>query len=268
MLTALLATTFLATITHAGIDDALAAAEALTVTVSEPSAEYDRSAQFADGWKDTDKNGCDTRNDVLARDLSDVVLVSGSDCKVQSGTLEDPYTGTTIRFTKDSPTQVQIDHIVPLSWAWQNGADSWTQDERVAFANNTDNLLAVQGKANMSKGDKGPSDWMPANPDFSCEYAVNFTTIVATHDLTIPPEDKDALVSTLHGCAGMATSSTPSASQTTHGADTSTTDGKVQASGDALDTITRTARENSVSIIALTIAFLIYFGLVEGRKRR
>ncbi|WP_432624873.1 HNH endonuclease family protein, partial [Bifidobacterium sp.] len=114
----------------------------LTVDDEPRRAGYDRDS-FGFRQTDDDGNGCDVREDVLARDLTDVRYQQG--CKVQSGTLSDPYTGKTIRFVRGVHTSsaVQIDHVVALENAWQSGANTWDRAKRVRFGNDMYNLLAV-----------------------------------------------------------------------------------------------------------------------------
>lgn len=179
----------------------------LPVTSTAPSVEYQREPQFGAAWIDVDGNGCDTRNDILKRDFVSFQTFRG-DCEVQTGVLNDPYTGTTINFvhtnafgknTGDSQA-VQIDHIIPLNWAWQNGAEAWDQDTRILFANDPINLKAVKGKQNSSKSNQGPSTWWPAAESYRCTYAVEFTSVLQKYELTIPAADQQALVNTLAAC--------------------------------------------------------------------
>lgn len=127
--------------------------------------------QFGQRWADVDHNGCDTRNDILARDLSNVQLKSGS-CVVLSGQFTEPYTGTFITFQRGQNTssKVQIDHVVALSNAWKTGAQSWDTTRRQLFANDPLNLLAVDGPANQNKSDQDAASWLPSNPGFQCQY--------------------------------------------------------------------------------------------------
>ncbi|MCU1569763.1 MAG: endonuclease [Naasia sp.] len=174
----------------------------LPAAPSEPVDGYERDL-FGKGWKDPDRNGCDARNDVLARDLADTTFKGGThDCVVLTGTLQDPYTGTTIRFQRGNDTSelVQIDHIVPLSWAWQHGAAFWSGDERTQFANDQLNLLAVDGPTNSAKSDSGPADWLPPDADYSCEYAERFTAVLVTYALGIDDADRSALSAVAAQC--------------------------------------------------------------------
>ena len=134
---------------------ALATAMLLKVKGRAPKTGYNRDL-FGSGWVDVDRNGCDTRNDILARDLEPKTFKLGTNnCVVLTGTLADPYSARTINFTRGTETSnaVQIDHVVALSDAWQKGAQSWDGTRRVAFANDPMNLLAVDGPLNMQKGD-------------------------------------------------------------------------------------------------------------------
>jgi hypothetical protein len=178
---------------------------ALRVSDAYEPARYDRDA-FGQAWADTDRNGCDTRNDVLRRDLTGVVTKPGTHgCVVLSGTLDDPYTGRSIRFDRGatSSTAVQIDHRVPLAYAWRHGAAAWTPKQRELFANDqATNLLAVDGPANEAKSDSGPAEWMPANTADACAYAASFVTVATKWHPSIATADEHALDRTLTVCAG------------------------------------------------------------------
>lgn len=153
-----------------------------------------RRAAFGESWTDdTDApgghNGCDTRNDILDRDLVDKTYVAISRCPraVATGTLRDPYTNATVAFVRGNQTgaAVQIDHIVPLALAWDLGARAWPEPLRERFANDPANLLAVQGQANQDKGDSPPAEWMPANRAFWCQYAVAYVAVLRGYALPV-----------------------------------------------------------------------------------
>ncbi len=153
-----------------------------------------RRAAFGEAWDDDTSapgghNGCDTRNDILARDLIEVTFVSTKRCPhaVSTGTLHDPYTNGTLVFTRGEQVgaSVQIDHIVPLAFAWDMGARDWPDGVRKRFANDPANLLAVQGKANQDKGDLPPGQWMPPNTAFWCQYAVQFAAVARGYRIAI-----------------------------------------------------------------------------------
>jgi hypothetical protein len=153
-----------------------------------------RRAAFGDSWTDDNPapgghNGCDTRNDILERDLVDKTYVSITRCPtaVATGTLHDPYTDATVAFVRGNQVgaSVQIDHIVPLALAWDLGARDWPEDLRLRFANDPANLLAVGGQANQDKGDSEPALWMPPNMAFRCQYAVQFVAVLRGYGLSV-----------------------------------------------------------------------------------
>jgi hypothetical protein len=164
---------------------------------------YDRDA-FGQAWADVDRNGCDTRNDVLRRDLTAVVTKPGTNgCVVLAGTLHDPYTGRTIDFHRGetSSLAVQIDHRWPLVLAWRHGAASWTDAQREAFANDPAELVAVDGQANEEKSGSGPAEWMPPNAGDACSYAASFVAVATKWRLSIATSDEHALERTLTACS-------------------------------------------------------------------
>lgn len=166
---------------------------------------YNRGEHFGT-WADPDGNGCDTRNDILARDLTSVARKAEDGCTVLSGQLADPYTGSTIDFTYGVGTSnaVQIDHIVALSYAWQHGAEDWTKDERIIFANDPDNLVAVDGPANAAKSDHGPGDWMPPNEAYRCTFSARYAYALAKHDLSATAADHAAMEAAFDDCPNAA----------------------------------------------------------------
>jgi hypothetical protein len=168
-----------------------------------PKTGYDR-AQFGQAWADVDRNGCDTRNDILKRDLTGIAYTNSVPCKVQSGTLADPYTGTTISFVRGSATStaVQIDHVVALSDAWQKGAQQLTAGQRTAFANDPLNLQATDGPTNQQKGDGDAATWLPPNKGFRCEYVARQISVKATYGLWVTQAEHDAMARILGDCTG------------------------------------------------------------------
>lgn len=192
----------------AAVPHSLAAARSLALIDAGVQVPDYRRASFGEGWADLDRNGCSTRNDVLARDLSNVTWMQDRACTVASGILRDPYTGDEIHFQHDAIATpgnrgsqgVQIDHIVSLSAAHAGGAWMWSETERIAFSNDPDTLIAVDGPTNAAKGDRGPSRWMPEDPGYWCEYASAYTAIATTYDLAVSAGDKLMLVDVLTAC--------------------------------------------------------------------
>jgi hypothetical protein len=171
---------------------------------------YDyRRAAFGDAWTDDNDapgghNGCDTRDDILNRDLVDKTFVAIKRCPdaVATGVLHDPYTNATIDFQRGARigASVQIDHIVPLSYGWDEGAWDWPQEERTRFANDPANLLAVAGQANEDKGDKPPALWMPPNAAFHCQYAMQFIAVLRGYALPVDQASAEVLRQAAASC--------------------------------------------------------------------
>lgn len=184
--------------------DLAAGRTALTaLPVREPasSSGYSRE-QFGQAWADVDRNGCDTRNDVLGRDLTDVTVKPGTrGCLVLSGTLADPYTGTVLQFVRGpGSAAVQIDHVVALSDAWRTGAQQWPAGRREQFANDPANLLAVGGSANQDKGDGDAATWLPPQRGYRCVYVLRQVRVKAAYGLWVTPAERDALRRELSRC--------------------------------------------------------------------
>ncbi len=174
----------------------------LAVKGRAPKTGYDRDL-FGPRWADTDHNGCDTRNDILTRDLTETSYRPGTnDCVVVSGKLDDPYTASTINFERgqDTSSAVQIDHVVALSDAWQKGAQQLSDDLRTQFANDPLNLLAVDGPANQKKSDGDAATWLPSNKAFRCEYVARQVLVKAKYSLWVTPAEHDAIDAVLEGC--------------------------------------------------------------------
>lgn len=181
---------------------ALATVALLEVKGRAPRTGYERDL-FGSGWVDVDRNGCDTRNDMLARDLTGITFKAGThDCVVLTGTLADPFSGRTIPFQRGNETSndVQIDHVVALSDAWQKGAQGWDETTRVAFANDPLNLLAVDGPLNMQKGDGDTATWLPPNKPFRCAYVARQVAVKHTYGLWVTAAERDAMAGVLAAC--------------------------------------------------------------------
>ena len=162
-----------------------------------PKTGYDRDLF---GWRDdTDRNGCDTRNDVLRRDLTDLTLKTGG-CVVLGGTLTSDFTGDTFDFIRGDGNNIDIDHIVSLSNAWQTGAQQLTDAERVELGNDPVNLLAVESSVNRSKGDGDAATWLPPNKGYRCEYVARQIQVKHDYDLWVTPPEFDAMERLLLDC--------------------------------------------------------------------
>ena len=181
---------------------ATAVLETLAVKGRAPKTGYTR-AQFGPAWADVDRNGCDTRNDILKRDLTAITYRAKTrNCVVESGTLVDRYSGETINFVKGniSSMEVQIDHVVALSNAWQTGAFKLTADQRKALSNDPLNLFAVKGRLNSQKGDGDAATWLPPLKSFRCSYVAQQIAVKAKYSLWVTAPEKAAMVSILAKC--------------------------------------------------------------------
>jgi hypothetical protein len=166
-----------------------------------PKTNYNRE-QFGSGWAQV--RGCDTRNIILQRDL--MAVVKNDKCQVVSGRLDDPYTGKAISFTRGalSSQDVQIDHVVALSDAWQKGAQQLTETRREQLANDPQELLAVDGVANQQKSDGDAATWLPSNRSFRCQYVARQIAVKKKYDLWVTEAEKDAILQVLATCPGQA----------------------------------------------------------------
>jgi hypothetical protein len=180
-----------------------AAAQLATIPIKgkAPKTGYSRD-QFGAAWSDVDHNGCDTRNDILRRDLTSVTAKPGTkDCVIASGTLADKYTGKTINFTRGANSaDVQIDHIIPLSLAWQTGAQQISPEQRLQLANDPLNLMAADGPTNQQKSDSSADAWLPPNKAFRCEYVSRQTAVKAKYKLWMTQSEHDAIAGILATC--------------------------------------------------------------------
>jgi hypothetical protein len=174
----------------------LALLATLAVKGRAPMTGYAR-AQFGPAWPSM--GGCDARNEVLRRDLTNTVL--RDDCVVLSGTLVSPYSATTIDFVRGpNSADVQIDHVVALGDAWQTGAQQWSTQRREAFANDPQELLAVDAHSNEQKGDSDAASWLPSNKAFRCAYVATQVRVKARYRLWVTPAERDAMRRVLSSC--------------------------------------------------------------------
>lgn len=176
---------------------ALIALTQLDIKGRAPKTNYSR-AQFGDGWGVT--TGCDTRNIILYRDLTDTLI--DASCNITKGKLDDPYTGKVIQFVRGSDTSgdVQIDHVVALSNAWQTGAQQLTKAIRIQLANDPLELLAVDGPANQQKSDGDAATWLPSNKPFRCQYVARQIAVKQKYDLWVTQAEHDAMQTILGVC--------------------------------------------------------------------
>jgi hypothetical protein len=174
----------------------------LAVKGRAPKTGYTRE-QFGQTWADVDRNGCDTRNDILKRDMTSIVYKARTrSCVVLSGTLIDRYSGESINFVRGNVTsmEVQIDHVVALSNAWQTGAFQLTLAQRTALANDPLNLFAVKGRLNSQKGDGDAATWLPPLKSYRCSYVAQQIAVKAKYSLWVVAPEKAAMLTILAKC--------------------------------------------------------------------
>lgn len=191
-----------------GSSPALAALATIVVKGRAPRTGYERGL-FGSAWTDDNDavaghNGCDTRNDILRRDLTDVVLkVNSNGCSVLTGRLHDPYSGNDIQFVRGPDSAVvQIDHVVALSNAWQTGAQQLDERTRISLANDPLNLLAVDGPTNQNKSDGDAATWLPPEKSYRCDYVARQVAVKARYRLWMTRAERDASSRVLARCPG------------------------------------------------------------------
>jgi hypothetical protein len=179
--------------------------EALPVHGWDRVSDFNR-VRFGEPWSDDvnvefGHNGCNTRDDILRRDLADLQVRPGT-CFAQSGVLQDPYTGATIDFVRgpDTSPAVQIDHVVALADAWYKGARLWDDQRRRDFANDPRNLLAVAGQVNFDKAFRDAASWLPPNTGFRCAFVARQVEVKTDYQLWVSGKEKDAMREVLRDC--------------------------------------------------------------------
>ena len=179
--------------------------EGLTVRGRGPMTGYSRE-QYGPAWADVDRNGCDTRTDILRRDLTATRLKPGTGgCLVLDGVLApDPYTGAELAFVRGGRSEIDIDHVVALGNAWVSGAARLPPDTRAALANDPLNLLAVDATANRQKGAGDAATWLPPHRPYRCAYVSRQVAVKAAYGLSVTPSERDAIARVLAGCGDQA----------------------------------------------------------------
>ncbi len=166
---------------------ALSQPTANAVIVSAGNGSYDRD--LFGGWADDDGDCQNTRHELLAELSTGPIRYSGDGCRVERGRWNDPYSG---QIHLDAAA-LDVDHLVPLAYAWAHGADAWAEEKRRRFANDLVNLFAVEASANRQKGASGPLEWLPEDAGFHCQYLLRFTRVSESYGLTFPPQEANAI---------------------------------------------------------------------------
>jgi len=193
-------------VNHVPSGRALDALEHLPVKGRAGKDDYNREA-FGQAWLDVDRNGCDTRNDILRRDLREVVFTEGSKCRVAAGRFQEPYTAQFVDFRRgaESSKAVQIDHVVALADAWQKGAQRLSPAQRQSLANDPLNLIAADGPANQQKSAGDAATWLPGNKFIRCHYVARQISVKAAYGLWVTDAEKDAMKRVLGSCPNQQT---------------------------------------------------------------
>lgn len=145
---------------------------------------YDRDS--FNHWIDEDGDCLNTRHELLEKNSVALYTTGENKCTLETGKWYCPYTDKYYYNSKE----LDIDHVVPLEWAWTHGADKWDDDKRERFANDEANLLIVELSQNRSKGSKGPDEWMPENTKYHCQYLTKFKKIVLKYSLTLTVDER------------------------------------------------------------------------------
>ncbi|NRQ33361.1 HNH endonuclease [Nonomuraea sp. NN258] len=173
---------------------ATTALDGLTVARHESMAGYrrDRFPRWIPQGQD-----CNTREKVFLRDGRNVRR--DEYCRAVSGAWTNPYDGTVIT----QPSQLEVDHVVPLTNAWQSGANTWTDAKRKAFANDLEapQLLTTTKESRLAKDDQSPDEWRPPLRSYWCTYSRAWIDVKARYHLTVTPEEKTVLREMLGTCA-------------------------------------------------------------------
>lgn len=185
--------------TSSATSPALTALATIPIKGRAPKTGYDRDL-FASDWDYS--FGCDMRNKILRRDFVEFQFRSDSSCVIATGVLLDPYTGQTINFVRGVGTsnEVQIDHVVAVSDAWQKGAQQLSSAQRYAFYNDPLNLLAVSGSANAQKSDSDAASWLPSNKAYRCAYVARQVAVKISYNLWVTQAEYDAISRVLRDC--------------------------------------------------------------------
>jgi len=173
--------------------------EKLEVKGRSPKTGYSRE-EFYSSWPTVD--GCNLRQRIIKREFGDSAVLDG--CTVISGEYDEPYTGEHIIYSSKTEIskQIQIDHIVALSDAWQKGADFGHMDSETRYALATDplNLIAVDSSANQQKSDGDAATWLPSNKKFRCQYVARQVSVKYKYQLWVTTAEKDAILKVLESC--------------------------------------------------------------------
>lgn len=164
---------------------------------------YDRQRAFGPGWAQG-PGGCDSRQIAMAEAWAQPCAVPYTQWGTAGGVdpITDPYTNEDLL-----PNDVELDHLYPLAAAWDMGAHAWSQEKRLAFANDPLNLVVTSSRANQAKSDSLPSEWMPPARRNRCAYSQRLAQVAAKYELALPRADRKVMRRTCAGLRGLTSSS-------------------------------------------------------------
>lgn len=175
----------------------LTLASGLTITIPATDLVYVRDDW--PHWLDVDRDCQDARQEVLIAESEIQPTLDAAGCRVLAGRWTDRFSGEIVT----DPARAEIDHLVPLAYAFRTGGWAWGPDQRAAFANDLsdpDHLSVLSASTNRSKGSRGPQAWQPPQRGARCWYARAWLAIAGRWGLTVAPVDHDALTAMLGHC--------------------------------------------------------------------
>ncbi|WP_422452144.1 HNH endonuclease family protein [Endozoicomonas sp. ALC066] len=159
----------------------------ITIEVSDlRSQEYDRD--YFEHWIDDDGDCLNTRHELLSELSTSTIDHGNNKCTVDRGRWYDPYTNKYFFNAR----QLDVDHIVPLYWAWHRGANEWSPERRRAFSNDPGNLIPVEASVNREKGAKSPLEWLPPNSEYHCQYVTRWKIVIKKYQLELSESERTA----------------------------------------------------------------------------
>lgn len=166
-------------------------------TAKKSKSQFKYNRKYWVHWSDFDGNCMNTRHEILLAQADGPVKKSPDGCYVSTGTWNDPFSGITLHRASD----LDVDHVVPLKWASVHGGASWSKSKKEKFANDPLNLLVVDDGLNQSKGAKGPTQWMPPNHKFRCEYLGHWQAVLGKYpSLKMTPKELRVFTKQLNSC--------------------------------------------------------------------
>ncbi|MEV4440449.1 HNH endonuclease family protein [Streptomyces sp. NPDC049577] len=180
--------------------------DSVTMRLSEavaalPAAEESRAGYVRTAfrhWIDADRDGCNTRKEVIISEAVEAPQVTQPGCVLTGGQWFSPYDNVTV----EDAGALDVDHVVPLAEAWDSGASTWTPAEREAYANDLGDeraLIAVSARSNRQKADKDVAEWLPT-AGYVCRYITDWTVVKTRWQLSVDPAEQATLERLSRSC--------------------------------------------------------------------